>query len=798
VKFGTDVTPRASGIAAALTAILLVWYGILFASSPSSGISARTNVRVERTERFGADADGVRHGAAEAGHTLQLSARGNQVATAHWNVSTYEFQKLLPKTRSCRLTFYTSGVDIAGSVHGGSLGISLNGKSMADIGFSKHHASLYPISLLGGVPESFAVRELQVSPLAHTYAVELPVTGNHCTDSDWSIRLTVRNADWRVATIGIIATFVPNSTPLFGTYLVDGLIAFLELAAFGLATFGLLRRSVCGGLWPAVAAMLAMTLAPLTHDQWDFAIWLRFVDLTAFAHANPAGMWQGTPLWAFMPSMLSPVATTASALFGNASEDAIAVVLKGAMAAALLFTAWTIADMSRPPLRRFVFLSVLLSPIALYELAGGYREVFAGAFLAEGLRRAYAGRLLPATLFFVAAASVTEILLPYILFTAAFAAADGKTVRRRYGAALLLSLSGVAGIVCQWVALIPHDLAAKGFSNRIVSYRFGGGSWFGALDGLGLLPDWIRIHSVLVVIGALASLAVWPALIAFRTILCNFNDTSSQERMSRVILSLTFAFCLSYRGLDPNTWYALFIAVLCYFVRYEPLNAYPATLAFVFGLSFYAIAGLADFVNWTFLWPADRGLFGLLGSPVDIFVLTANALMLVGYITLNLRRFDTLFSPRSNVFLALFLAASANAAVYSYPVDLVFSIGVTILFGATFVRLSRSIPRRRGALQGFIRVVALALCIIFGSLAGDNGAARLTAILGTLVAASRAMGLVDAVLLCAAVALLDVQPGIGWVSIAGWITFSLLAIAALREVFSAVSGYEEDGPRLHA
>ena len=777
---------RAYVCAALLALAIVAWYAVLYSADRASGLSGRTDERVERTERFGSDAYDTFHSQAEPGHALALDAFGHEIARASWDVDTYEFRHLLRHVRACTLDLYVNGMDVSGSPKGGFISVDLNGRTLRKTTFSSRSAAYFPVTA-DAVPDGFGIRDLALSPLDHAYVLTVPVPTSHCLDRRWHVTVRLKKAHWRIESTGIIARFSPPVEALFGSRYVDGAIAAAEIAALFAATLLLLASLFARARpwWYVVPAVAAFALAPLAHDQWDFSVWLRFVDLVAIAHANPAGMWQGTPLWALAPASLAPILTTSGAFFGNASQDGIAVILKGTMALSLVFTAARLSDFAPTNLKRTTFLIAILSPIALYQLAGGYREVLAGALLVEGIHRCYGRRLWTATAFFVGAASITETLAPFLILAAVFAAFDrGRSVRGLWKAAVLVVLA-FASIVLQWMLLIPHDLAASGISNRLSSYRFGGASWFGALSDQGLLPQWIAEHSVAVGFASFAALALWPSLVLLRSLRASIPGAIARERAMRATVCLTLAIFLSYRGIDPNTWYALFVSVTAYFARYRPRSPFPFWLGFVQGTAFYAILGLGDFVNWTFLYPHDRGLLGILGRPLDAAVLSANALIAACYVSFVSDRPALLVGRQSRAYVVLFIAALANASIFSYPEDIVFALAVLTLVCITFWRLTAVDAVGRPGRYGTF--LALSACVAFGAYAGaPNPAARFALAIGLLLAVPNGLSLVDAVCVMGAEELLSLQAGFGWVSIAGWIALSLACVKGLRDVIRAL------------
>ena len=763
---------RATVFSVAALALVTLWYGWLLAQT-LPGRSPHTNARTERTERFGSDAYAARGARIETSHALVLAAKYNHTASATWDVGTYEFRHLLARTRHCRLSLYINGLNVAGDRRGGRLTISTNGRTVARARFSRRDASLYRLTP-NGVPEGLVIRELELAPLDRVYVVEVPLGDGACSAPDRHATITLERARWRIESVGLLATFQPPQTPLFADTRVDAFVALLEIAVLAFATYATIRSlAVDLGFGCALAGLAVLVVAPLAHDQWDFEIWPRFVDVVAFAHANPAGMWQGTPLWAFLPALLAPVLTASYRWTGNGTQDLVGVFLKFAMALAYVHTARRIATSTNARMRSVTFAIFLASPIALYQLAGGYREVFAGALFVEGLRRAYAGRPWLATACFVCAASITESLFAFVAIGAGFHAVT-RVGPRRFAAAGTMLVAGFAAIALEWILLVPHDLAAVGIANRIVSYRFGGASWYGALDALGVLPTWAANHSLQLV----AAIAVWPTLHGLRVAFGRSESVRAKEALVRDATLVTIAFFLGFRGVDPNTWYALFVVVLCYFTRYRPASPVPLVLGCLQGLTFYAIVGLRDFVNESFLFPRDVGLFGTLGTPVDAFVLATTAFVATIFIALVTDRIDILFGRNSKAFAILFVAAIATSAIRFDAVDVSFFAATAFIAITTFGRLLEIDACRRPMRPSVVRA-SLGLTLVAGALLPSGAVGRLVILVGFVLALGGEMSLCDAIFVIVADGLAFLQPGFGWFSICGWIGLSLLASYAI-------------------
>ena len=783
---------RAIGVAVA-GVVLLVWYGTLLAGTARISGMRPANERVERTELYGSEANAVVSAGEQPGNRILLHGGRSIPASATWNLTSYEFRHDLAHASDCRLTFYAIGLDARAEDVSGTIRVLINGRRIDTIRFARAVDGSFPYAPNALRPAGVDVSSIELSPLDRAHALTAPLDRSFCSARQWTITIEATKARWSIDRVGLIARFTPVREALLGSFAADGVVAamvlFAIVAGAGFVLTGVAARYGFVGLASA-SALLA--LAPLGHDQWDFPIWLRFTDIVAIGHASPAGMWFGTPLWAFLPAIFAPVLTASNASFGNESPDLVAVLLKGTMALAAIFNAMMVASFAPRSVRNVLFTIALAAPIALYQVGAGYREVFAMAFVLVGLRGAFERRYVVATFAIAAGASISESLLPLVLFPAALTVASPDSpepLGRRAARGLALAVAGLGVVAIQWLTLLPKDVATYAVSNRVMSYRFGGGSWYSGFEAFGILPDWVGRHSFAVVLVLFALFSAWPAFNAVRAVAA--RAPGLHATIFRAFVAVVAAFFMSYRGIDPNTWYVLFLVSAVYFARYDPTNPFPLVLGTVCGAAFYAIVGLGDFVNWTFLWPHDVGLLGILGRPVYALVLTVNGLFVAFYLAMTTNGRIALFSRRSSSFVLLFAAAIANAAIRDYATDVIFCTAAMAISSAT-IWLMLDARKARGFGTRVERIglstTGYATTIVAGAAYGAaNAAAGLVASTAMLVAFDAGFGTVDIVLVAGATSLLAVQHGFGPYSIFGWIAISLVASNALFGVVRAAA-----------
>ena len=748
--------------------------------APGSGGNARTHL----LERLGSqvDADPVNAKYARA-NVLLLGANTRATASAEWSMATYEFAHLLSHAQSCSMSAYVIGPQVTGADTNAFAQIELNGIRVARVGF-RGRSPDFAVEADRLAPVDVVPQSVPMTPLFNPKGLVFPVAAAFCRADRWNVRVRLSGARWAIERVGIVATYAPAARALAPAPIS---YAFAFFAA-GILLLGTHR------LFDAIARAygplaLGLTLfifvcAVVTHDEWDYPVWLRFVDLIAFGHASPANMWGGSPLWPLGLGILAPILSAAYGLTGNGSYEITSIFLKLAMSLAACGNAYVLSRVARPVLRRFAFWVFLLAPAALYELGGGYREVFAGSFFLLGAMLSLRSRYVFGALAFSLAASISESLIPLVLLPATLRLGirgfEGRTLAR----AALDIVAGIAPIALEWAFLIPHSVVATTLHTRVsAAYRFGGGSWLATLDGFDKLPAWVGLHSTLVTVVLLAAFAGPLGVLLLRYLSrARVPIPLQQKRIFAAFTGLVATFFLAYRGVDPSTWYAFWIVAAFYFIRFEPANPYALLLSALQGAAFYAILGIGDFANATYVMPQNQSLLGVLGRPMLIAVAAVNLTVLAFYVSIVFEDTSLLFGRGSLWFLTLFFAAAATSAVKVYVDDIVIcscAAGLVLVAFWRLLRLHRhaQLPHRRPLLDylGLLAVIGI------GATAGmANTAAGLVGAIALLLGLSYGFMLCDVVLATCGILLVGVQYGFGWVSLGGYVVLSLLAVVSVR------------------
>jgi hypothetical protein len=267
------------------------------------------------------------------------------------------------------------------------------------------------------------------------------------------------------------------------------------------------------------------------------------------------------------------------------------------------------------------------------------------------------------------------------------------------------------------------------------------------------------------------------------------SNESGPVRTKRIFgdfLGLVAVFFLAYRGIDPSTWYALWIVTAFYFIRFERSVRFPLFLSIVQAAAFYAILGIGDFANATYVLPSNESLLGVLGKPMLVCVLAVNLTVLALYLSRIGLRSIPFFGRGSTWFMLLFFGALGAGSIELFPIDTFFCSAVSLVLLILFARLARlerfgRNPARFAALD----FIAIASTIVAGAFGGtQNQAATLVAFVAVLLGVAFGFGTCDLVMALAATLLVGTQYGFGWISIAGYIVVSLLAIASIAKALS--------------
>ncbi len=760
------------------------------------------NVRTDRLERLGYEAVVSSGGKADRNNAIQFESRvAGAPSYGAWDLDSYEIDHELAGASACDVKLYFTGANPRGLAADARADVSLDGNHIRTIAFGKRTID-YAVGAKELAPSNITPSEVYLTPINRQFGLIFDTGSSYCHKARmWRVGLALHHVDWNIQRVGAIVSYDPirpsiaSAAPLIA-FAAIVLIA-LVLAQHVLLTF--VQRAY--GSTALVVVVAIACVACLTHDEWDYAVWLRFIDLAAFGRGDPAFMWAGSPLWPFVPSALfGPVLVASYALTGNASYEIPSLFLKLFMALALTANAYAISRCTVAKWQRFVFFTTLLAPVGLYEVGGGYREIFAASFAIAGLIATMRSKYVVAGVLMALGTSISESLAPLILFPMAVALTDRRP--RYVSRAISSGLVAIGVLGIEWFALIPHRFAANAVVTRVQAYRYGGASIFAVLDHYGLLPNWVASHSLALVAG-LFTLLAGPIVALLVATIARARGTHEENFASvlRYFIALVVALFLAYRGIDPNDWYPLFAMLAFYFVRFEPQNPFALLVGVLPGIAFYTILGIGDFVNWSYFLPVDRGLLGTLGAPTFVMIGTVNLTLIAYYIATIVGDMRILFSRGTAFYLAIFVAATATAASKEYPIDVVFCAASIVAIGIAFYRLLRTYPSTLPS-RGFstIRFVGLATIVVaaafaasgFNAAGAGGAAAAIAAFAAVLYGTRYGYGLCDIVLAACSLWILGEQDRFGWVSISGWIGLTILLLGGLIVASGIVNDRDRD------
>lgn len=698
---------------------------------------------------------------------------------ASWDVSPYELSHVLGNAQACAVNLFVLKPDLMSATPSGAVDILFNGAVVRHIAFSAATSGFFPVAPGRFFPADLAPHAIEIVPLDRRFGFVIPLPGSACAAKQWTIGIRAQRVTWTISAVGFDVRYTPARAVTFVPVALAVIAGFALLGILIASLFLVLLRMSSLGLGPLITAAVLLAAAPLTYDQWDFPLWIRFSEIASFGGGEPARLWTASPLWAFVPSLFSTITLGSYLITGDGSRTLTEILLKIGTGVAFCINAYAIAMVAPRRLRRFIAMTALLLPGGLYSIAGGYRESFAIGLALAALALSHRGKLAFATVVFCAAASISETLLPIVLFPAALALAEAFPLRNRATRAILLAALGIALFGAEWLFLIPSDRANAALTYRFGRAPLGGASWAGALSGLHLLPDWLPVGSVAFGVAVFVAAAALPAL-RLVAIVRRGNRERRFTDVLGVFVALLAAFFLAFRGVDPNTWCTLMLLALYFFAKTDAGNPFPLLFGSILGLAYYAIAGFGDFASHAVLWPFDRSLLGILGVSRYVFDLMQNALALCLIVALSRANTRLLFSLRSPWFLMLFFAAVATSAIRFYALDFIICTVSGVLIVSTFARQIASQRRSLYRTPPLGRASGAGLIATVGAVCGErNLGAGLAASGALLITYQYGFGLCDIVLAVGAIGVLSVQPGVGWTSVVGWCILGALVVRAL-------------------
>lgn len=774
---------RIKPLAILLTVALVAYFAALFMLGERGSHENRRDLTLLS---LGGSTASVSGDAVDTDGNLTISADRSE-ASATWDEYGREIGQLLSRAKSCSMSVAIVGVGLTSPDEHGTADILVNGDEIERLTFSSARRGLYPFAGSRLVPANAVPQLIELVPLDAEYGFLVPVPQRYCSSNTISIGVRVRGASWTIAHAGVVLAYTPApfSARRGAAFVALGGILF----ALGIVClYALLHRMCELGSASVVTATILLILAPLTHDQWDFRLWTGFGEFAVFGGGDPATLWYGSPLWAFVPSLFSAMTAATFVTLGHGSLASTALFMKVGMGLAYCYTAYQIAVRSPANARRYVALVALLVPVGLFELAAGYRELLAAALAIACLSTAVNRRLVLSTILGVAAASISEEFLPLALLGAAVSLASARPTVARFRTAAMLAAIAALLFLAEWQLLISHDIAAHAFSYRFGAAPLGGASWAGALQFLNLLPAWLPVQSpifgafVLLALATLPTRRLWEILIHAN----DADDGAHSNEIVGIFVAYVAAFLLAFRGTDPNLWYSTTAIALWYFAFASPFNPFPLFLGAIEGLSFYATVGFREFVNQAYLWPVDRAVIGTLSTLRFVFDLMTCGLLLAFIVAVSLGTTRSLFSRKTPLLALIFFSSVFASANDDVLVDTLVLIASAVLVGralADYVRRESDARSDVNPLASGAQIVLFAaLGAHFGSL---SGLAAFTAAALCVFAVRNHLRACDVILGGGAIATIGSQSGAGTISHVG---VAVLIVLLLGVMFDAFDG----------
>jgi hypothetical protein len=771
---------RGKSLAIVLTIVLVAYFASLLMLAQRDGNENRRSLTLLS---LGGRAATVSGDAEDADGNLEIRADGGEV-DATWNEYAREIGQLLSRAKSCSMSVAIVGVGLTSPDGLGTADILVNGIAIERLTFSGTRRGLYPFAGSRLVPANAVPQLIELVPLDAEYGFLAPVPQRYCSAQTVTIGVRVRGASWTIAHAGVVLDYTPApfSARRGAAFVALGSV-LIALGIFCL--YAILHRMAALGTASLATTTILLIFAPLTHDQWDFRLWTGFGEFAVFGAGDPATLWYGSPLWTFVPALFSAMTAAIFVSTGHGSLASTALFMKVGMGLAYCYTAYQIAARSPEKARKYTALVALLVPVGLFELAGGYRELFATALAIASLSAAVKRRLVFSTILSVAAASISEEFLPLTLLAASISLASAHAMGARFRTAAILATIAALLFLAEWQLLLPHDIAAHALAFRFGRAPLGGASWAGALQSLNVLPGWVPVQSPIFGAFIFSVLAVRPTIRLWK-ILFQAMPASDGRRSNEIIgifVAYVAAFLFAFRGTDPNLWYSMVAIALWYFAFANPFNPFPLLLGAIEALSFYATVGFRDFVNQAYIWPVDRGIVGTLSSLRFVFDLMASALFLAFIAAMSLGNTRMLFSRKTPVLSLIFLASVLTSANDDLFVDALIIIMSSILVGRALVEYVRQHSDALIEVNPIASGAQVVLFAILGAHFGSlSGLSAFVAAALCVFAVRNHLRWCDVILGGGAIATIGSQSGAGVISRVGSV---LLIVLLLGVIFSA-------------
>ncbi len=230
------------------------------------------------------------------------------------------------------------------------------------------------------------------------------------------------------------------------------------------------------------------------------------------------------------------------------------------------------------------------------------------------------------------------------------------------------------------------------------------------------------------------------------------------------------------------------------FYHVDALNPYPLLLSALAAACQYAVAGTRDFVNWSYLWPQDKGLLGILGQPMHVFAAVVVLTIVAGALALLTGRYSVLFGRGSPYFGAILVTAAFAVTIRDNPLDVVFCLSVAMLLGYALYTLWQSRQRVvRWQNERVVRMLGTALLAAMAvAFAGGDLLWSVVAVVLTAGAFIFGLGLCDVALALGALLLMKAQTGYGWLSFAGYVAVVCVAAGLVVAIARRGTAFPDD------
>ena len=534
-------------------------------------------------------------------------------ATATWVLNTDTLSRLSAASHTFRAQLFFQAFGMHGNVPNAYVTVAVNGlwrerfnlNRVVRVRVGRGYVTEYrPLST-----------DNALVPLITDYAIQAHVLALRATDIVGHRQVVVRvtehgAASWNINLVGIRLTYEPSLAHFFvrnsAAVLIVALAEILGIIAWGLFVLRAIRAML------TAVACVVLCLTVLTQDPWDTPVWQYLCDIVEFGGGLPAHAWAGTPLWSFLPGILSPIGAAFYTLTGSSPPILTAGLLKIVLTLCYLTTIVLVGRLAPRSRRREFTLLFFLSAFSLCLVSWGVRDLIAALFIAASIvvLRERSAFLVSAALVGLGS-SIDEYFAPLTLLpAAAYLLRQTPRLPSAWLGAAALALATPAFILIQWASL-PRQYAQSITAFRL-DFRYADWTWQFLLSKVTALPA-LLTHNELAVSAAIYASVVGFFLVRLALVVRSAGPLPPREAVALILPAITgcvAAFYVSYGQVDPQEYFGL-ILLLVVVAMVRNVSTFPILIFnSVAAMELYTHIGVRKFLGPTFFNPSEVAFTG--------------------------------------------------------------------------------------------------------------------------------------------------------------------------------------------